>query len=86
MTSSRVLIVGAGPSGLAALKEMREAGLDAVAVDARPVFGGVFAPDSGVTFDNLFLTTSNLFMAFSDLPPTDIDNGVKYWTKEEYFD
>ena len=29
----RILIVGAGPSGLAALKEMREAGFEAWAVD-----------------------------------------------------
>lgn len=86
LSASRVLIVGAGPSGLAALKEMREAGLDAIAVDARPTFGGVFAPDSGVTFEDLHLTISNVFMSFSDFPAPDVDQGVKYWSKAEYFD
>mmetsp|Transcript_4416 Transcript_4416/g.9788 ORF Transcript_4416/g.9788 Transcript_4416/m.9788 type:complete len:205 (-) Transcript_4416:1362-1976(-) len=78
-----ILIAGAGPCGLAALKEMQEAGLEAVAVDARDQFGGVFSPDSGVTFEQMYLTTSNMFMAFSDFPSE--DNGVKYWSKAEYF-
>jgi len=85
-TATRILVVGAGPSGLAALKEMREAGFDAVAVDLRPSFGGVFAPDSGVTFEGLHLTISNLFMSFSDFPAYDVDKGAKFWSKQEYFD
>ncbi len=86
MTSERILIVGAGPSGLVALKEMREAGLDAIAVDSRLTFGGVFAPDSGVTFEDLHLTISNIFMSFSDFPAPDADKGVKYWSQAEYFE
>lgn len=86
MTTPRVLVVGTGPSGLAALKEMRESGLEAMAVDVRSTFGGVFAPDSGVTFDNLHLTISNVFMSFSDFPAHDVDKGVKYWSQAEYFD
>jgi dimethylaniline monooxygenase (N-oxide forming) len=86
MSVPSVLIVGAGPSGLAALKEMLEAGLDVLAVDERPFFGGIFAPQSGVTYDNLHLTISNAFMAFSDFPPQDIDKGIKYWSQAEYFD
>ena len=82
----RILIVGAGPSGLVALKEMREAGFEAWAVDERATFGGVFAPDSGVTFEGLHLTISNLFMSFSDFPAYDVDQGVKFWSKSEYFD
>jgi len=73
MAPPRVLVVGTGPSGLAALKEMRESGLEAMAVDVRSTFGGVFAPDSGVTFDNLHLTISNVFMSFSDFPAHDVD-------------
>ena len=82
---TEILIVGAGPSGLAALKEMREAGFDATAVDARPSFGGVFALDSGVTYDRLHLTISSVFMAFSDFPPPDVDKGVKFWSQREYY-
>jgi len=86
MTQTSVLIVGAGPSGLAALKEMREAGLDAIIVDSRSTFGGVFAPDSGVTFEGLNLTISNIFMSYSDFPAHDVDKGVKYWSQAEYFE
>lgn len=89
MTETRApkaIVVGAGPSGLAALKELREAGIDAVAVDSRPTFGGVFAPDSGVTFEGLHLTISNLFMSYSDLPAHDAHEGVKFWSKDEYFE
>lgn len=82
----KILVVGAGPSGLAALKELREAGFEAVAVDARETFGGVFAPASGVTFEGLHLTISNLFMSYSDFPAYDADKGVKFWSKQEYFD
>lgn len=82
--TATVLVVGAGPSGLAALKELREAGIEAVAVDQRSDFGGVFAPSSGVTFEKLYLTTSNMFMAFSDFPPA--DTKIKYWSQREYYE
>lgn len=82
----RILIVGAGPSGLVALKEMREAGFEAVAVDERETFGGVFAPDSGVTFEGLHLTISSIFMSFSDFPAPDVHKGVKFWSQREYWD
>lgn len=80
----RVLVVGAGPSGLAALKEMREAGFEAMAAESRSTIGGVFAPDSGVTFEGLHLTISNLFMSYSDFPAHDVHKGVKFWSQEEY--
>jgi len=83
---TKILIVGAGPSGLAALKEMREAGFDAVAVDERASFGGVFAPDSGVTFEGLHLTISSIFMSFSDFPAPDVHKGVKFWSQREYWE
>ena len=38
----RVCVVGAGPAGLAALKELREQGLEAEAFEAAPALGGVF--------------------------------------------
>lgn len=36
----RVLVVGAGIAGLTALHTLREAGVDAVALEAQPVAGG----------------------------------------------
>ena len=82
-TKVTALVVGAGPCGISALKELREAGINAVSVDSRPDFGGVFSPTSNVTYENLYLTTTNMFMSFSDFPPQ--DKNVKYWSKDEYY-
>lgn len=73
----KVFIIGAGPSGLVALKEMLEAGHEPLCVDAKKQIGGLFS----VSYDELYTTTTNLFLAFSDFPPKD---GLRYWTKEEY--
>ena len=62
----RVVIVGAGPCGLAALKEMREGGHDAILFERSATLGGVFA--SACVYPNLHLTISNWAMAFSDFP------------------
>ncbi|KAH7121575.1 hypothetical protein EDB81DRAFT_666008 [Dactylonectria macrodidyma] len=62
----RVIIIGAGPCGLVALKEMRQAGLDAMIFEKSSSFGGVFA--SASAYPNLHLTISNWAMAFSDFP------------------
>lgn len=78
----RVVIVGAGPCGLAALKELREAGHDAIALDKGPGIGGVFCRTHDTQYDNLYLTISNLFMAFSDFPPEPLR--IKYSSKDEY--
>ena len=88
----KVLVVGCGPSGLVALKELREVAattdntkIDVVAVDSRDEIGGVFSPNSNVTYEDLHLTISNMFMAFSDFPPK-VGEGVKYWSKQEYYE
>lgn len=78
----RVVIVGAGPSGLVALKEMREAGHDATIVEMKHVIGGVFSSLADSAYDLLYLTTSNVFMAFSDFPCP--EDHIKYSAKEEY--
>lgn len=83
-SASSVLVIGAGPSGLVALKELREANIEAMAIEQRSDFGGVFAPSSGVTYEKLHLTTSNMFMEFSDFPP--LDSKMKYWSQCEYYD
>jgi len=73
----KVFIIGAGPSGLVALKEMLEAGHDVVCVDAKKQIGGLFS----VSYDELYTTTTNMFLAFSDFPPKE---GLKYWSGDEY--
>ena len=64
-SSKKVFIIGAGPSGVVALKEMVEAGHDAICMDAKSQIGGLFS----VAYQELYTTTSNMFLAFSDFPP-----------------
>lgn len=80
----KVVIIGAGPCGLVALKEMRERGHDAIALDKAAGIGGLFCKshEARGSYENLYLTISNMFMAFSDFPPEDLR--VKYSSKEEY--
>jgi len=82
MSKKSVVIVGAGPCGLVALKEMREAGHAAVALEKGPGIGGVFCRSHDTQYESLYLTISNMFMAFSDFPPEDLR--IKYSSKEEY--
>lgn len=72
-----IFIIGAGPSGLAAVKEMAEAGLNPLCVDSRDAIGGLF----NSCYNELYTTTTNMFMAFSDFPPKE---NLKFWSKEEY--
>ncbi|KIW34271.1 uncharacterized protein PV07_01061 [Cladophialophora immunda] len=75
----RVVIVGAGPCGLAALKEMVESGHETILFERSGQLGGVFA--SATAYPNLHLTISNWAMAFSDFPdPT----RLHYSTAQEY--
>eukprot|EP00928_Gymnodinium_smaydae_P080300 TRINITY_DN6401_c0_g1_i1.p1 TRINITY_DN6401_c0_g1~~TRINITY_DN6401_c0_g1_i1.p1 ORF type:complete len:625 (+),score=84.98 TRINITY_DN6401_c0_g1_i1:136-2010(+) len=80
--SRSVLVIGAGPSGLVALKEMLQHGHNAIAVEQAAEVGGVFGLHSAMLYDGLHLTTSNFFSAFSDFPPE--DDEVKYWSAREY--
>lgn len=78
----RVVIVGAGPSGLVALKEMLEAGHDATLIEKSHVIGGVFSTLKESAYDGLYLTISNVFMSYSDFPCE--EDYIKYSKKEEY--
>jgi len=62
----RVVIIGAGPCGLPALKEMLAGGHDATLFERSSALGGVFA--SKAIYHDLHLTLSNWAMAFSDFP------------------
>ena len=82
MQRKHVVIVGAGPCGLVALKELREAGHTAVALEKGPGIGGVFCRTHDTQYENLYLTISNMLMAYSDFPPEDLR--LKYSSKDEY--
>ena len=81
MMRKHAIVIGAGPSGLCAIKELTEKGHTVTCLEKSGQIGGVFARDA--SYDSLCLTISNLLMTFSDFPRKD---GVKYWSKQEYTD
>ena len=80
--SKSVVVVGAGPCGLVSAKEMLEAGHEVVCLEKSHVIGGVFSTLKESAYDDLFLTVTNVFMAYSDFPCE--ETYVKYSRKEEY--
>src|SRR4051812_40359646 len=80
----RVCVVGAGASGLVAIKELLEEGHRVRCFEQSSHQGGVFnAPPEGRAYDSLKLTVSNYFWVFSSSPP-DLEEPRRYWTKDEY--
>jgi dimethylaniline monooxygenase (N-oxide forming) len=63
-------VVGAGPSGLATVKELLAEGHEPVCFERAPDAGGVFRFDeeAGVVWGSCRLTSSGLLTAFSDFP------------------
>jgi dimethylaniline monooxygenase (N-oxide forming) len=56
----RIAVVGGGPAGLVALKELKEKGHDVVVFEARAAVGGVFTD----SYDTLQLTSSSVVTSF----------------------
>lgn len=75
MDSLRVAVVGAGSSGIVALKTLRERGIDAVAFELGSGVGGNwrFGNDNGMSsaYRSLHINTSRTQMAYSDFPMPD---------------
>lgn len=78
----RVCIIGAGVSGLVAMKEVIAEGHDPICYEATSHIGGVFSRDeeSRRTADSTYLTISNVYMAFSDT----VVGPKKFWHALEY--
>lgn len=64
--TKNVVVIGAGPCGLVAVKEMLAAGHNVQAFEQSSSLGGVFS--SAATYPDLHLTISNWAMSFSDFP------------------
>jgi len=82
MMRKRVVVVGAGPCGLVAMKEALEAGHEVIGLEQRPDIGGLFCRADDTQYESLYLTISNFFMAFSDFPPPEMV--IRYSSKGEY--
>jgi len=64
----RVIIIGAGPSGLVAAKEALEAGLEPCIYEKADSIGGLWAPGSGSTWEGMRTNLSKFSCMFSDAP------------------
>jgi dimethylaniline monooxygenase (N-oxide forming) len=80
----RVAIIGAGASGLAVMKELKQEGHEFVCYEKYDGIGGVFyyKETKGGVYDSTMLTISNYFMAYSDFPPK--NEHCHHWMRQEY--
>lgn len=79
----RICVVGAGPSGIVASKELKEKGFDVQCFEKSDSIGGVFSKGGNKSYYTL-LNVSKFFISFSDFPP--LDKEVCRWTWTEYGD
>jgi dimethylaniline monooxygenase (N-oxide forming) len=77
--SKRVAVIGAGPAGLATLKELKDRDVDVVGFEAQPTIGGAFARQ----YRDLQLTSSNLITSFGSYSDGSEQRPV-LWKRGEY--
>ena len=80
-----VIVIGAGPVGLAVLKECLAEGLDVQCFERQDGVGGVYRPNrefSGGCWPTVRLTSSPWVTAYSDFPPD--SSSCKHHTTQEY--
>lgn len=76
-------MIGAGLSGLVALKELLEKGHDVTCYEKELREGGVFNFPSGVAYDDMRLTVSQHFMCFTSMPAPPQEKR-ELWTGRRY--
>ena len=81
----KACVIGAGLSGLCAIKELQEVGIVVTCFEKSNYFGGGLSKRNGqgTTYESLQLTVSNYFIAFS-AHPIPLSEGRRYWTSYEY--
>ncbi|MFI1190962.1 flavin-containing monooxygenase [Streptomyces californicus] len=83
----KVCVIGAGPSGLVAVKELLAEGHEVTCFDRNAELGGVFragvGADEAGAYDSTMLTISQYMMAFSSFPPPHGEER-RYWSAGEY--
>lgn len=84
----RVCVIGSGPTGLTAIKQLKDEGHDVVCYDRGKTVGGIWsqknAGDKGqwmAVYNNLMLTVSMRLMSFSDHM---VEPGRVYYTQSQY--
>ena len=81
-----VCVIGAGPSGLVATKELLDENHSVTCFEHSANPGGMFragaAADEAGAYDSTRLTISNYMMCFSSFPPRDDDR--RFWSAAEY--
>jgi acyl-CoA reductase-like NAD-dependent aldehyde dehydrogenase/thioredoxin reductase len=81
-----VCVIGAGPSGLVATKELLDENHSVTCFEHSAVPGGMFragvAADEPGAYDSTMLTISNYMMTFSSFPPQDDER--RFWSAAEY--
>ncbi len=78
MIKKKIAVIGAGLSGLAAIKELLAEGHDVTAYEQSSEVGGVFS----ACYDSVLLTVSNYSMAYSDFFP--YNERLRFWTANDY--
>ncbi|KAF0636593.1 hypothetical protein FPSE5266_20329 [Fusarium pseudograminearum] len=72
MENIDIAIIGTGPAGLVALKNLREQGFNAVAFERRESVGGLWAysdnTDYTTALDDTTVNVSKFVSGFSDFP------------------
>ncbi len=81
--SLNVGVVGAGMSGLVAIKELLDEGHRVTCFERAPSEGGNFNYPIGAAYDSMHLTVSQYHMAFSSFPPQ-LGDERRFWSREEY--
>lgn len=78
----KIAVIGAGLSGIASVKQLIDEGHEVTCFEKADSLGGVFGTNK--IYDDLYLTISNYFMAYSDYVP--MGERLKFWSKKEYRD
>lgn len=80
----KVCVIGAGLSGLATIRELKEENHQVLCFEKESAIGGAFFSRDNKygAYDWMLLTISNYFMSYSSLPPEEPER--RYWSRQEY--
>ena len=91
MTTKRVAIIGAGISGLCAIKSSLDEGLNPVCYEIKPVVGGLWNYSEDIKFgqgsvmNSTIINLSKEMMSFSDFPmPASAANYLRHYEYNAY--